>query len=666
MDVVEKKGYRILRPLASGGEGQVFVCEKDGLRFVLKVMPCLDSRQREILAQIDALPGGFFPRVYETFCDEDHSYLIRAYIEGNTLREELQRNGSLSYSRALDLFKQLGQALNLLHHATPQPIVLRDLKPENIILTPDGGVSLIDFGIARHYDLLAVRDTIPAGTRGYTAPEAMTGFQSDPRSDVYSLGIVLYEMLSGKSLNDPPFQLRPLAESDVFAPESLDRILAKATDLRPICRYSNITAFQNALARVRPVNPVRQALLTGTLCFLLGVLLTLGLTNDSVGRLVHRSHSASAAQPGDVSIVGLSIEEAKQALFAQEVPVTIYSAVSETAQTGEVLSQSTAAGGIALEVCIGKATDFVPFSDPNLDQAVHDSLGIPAEQKVVASDLRNLTVFDISQQNITNLEGLQYAVNLTQLTANGNAIADLTPIAHLGHLRTLYLSDNEIFDLSPLVYLRNIKSLYLENNRIGELAALNGIDLYDLSLGANDIVDLSPLSGAIHMQRLNLFGNRISDLSALRSMESIGWLALNENQISDLSPLSALPSLKTLLLSQNAVYDASPIASSEELVWLDLSSNYITDISSLSALTRLETLDLSANARLADVSELARLPNLQTLGLAYLENCDYTPVPSFPALRSVTFCSPQVLQNGDDLVKAIGQLEQNNVQVIFR
>lgn len=271
MDIFEKKGYRIIQPLASGGEGQVFVCEKDGVRFILKVMPCMDSRQKEILAQIDTLTSGFFPHVYEIFSDEKHAYLIREYIEGNTLREELQRSGSLSYSHAMRVFNKLCEALNLLHHASPQPIVLRDLKPENIILTPDGGAVIIDFGIARHYSPLVSRDTIPAGTRGYTAPEAITGFQSDPRSDVYSLGIVLYEMLSGKSLSDPPFQLRPLSECGVFAPASLDRIMAKATDPRPICRYTSVSAFQEAIRRIRPRNLVHRAVLSSVLCFLLGV-----------------------------------------------------------------------------------------------------------------------------------------------------------------------------------------------------------------------------------------------------------------------------------------------------------------------------------------------------------------------------------------------------------
>ena len=152
----------------------------------------------------------------------------------------------------------------------------------------------------------------------------------------------------------------------------------------------------------------------------------------------------------------------------------------------------------------------------------------------------------------------------------------------------------------------------------------------------------------------------------LSSMQSLSWLALNENQITDLSPLSKIAALRTLMLSHNAIYDVSPITSNTELVWLDLSSNYITDISSLSRVTKLEALDLSATTRLADVSPLAKLPNLQTLGLAHLESCDYAPVLSFPALSSITFGSPQSMQSDSNLTWVIEQLNENSIQVLFQ
>lgn len=666
MNIVEKRGYRIVRPLASGGEGQVSICQKDGIRFILKVMPCMDSRQKEILSQIDALPGSYFPRVQEIFCDGEHSYLIREYIEGNTLRDELQNNGPLSYPRASRVFGKLCEALNLLHHASPQPILLRDLKPENIILTSNGGVYLIDFGIARHYDPQASRDTIPAGTRGYTAPEAMTGFQSDPRCDIYSLGIVFYEMLCGKNLSDPPFQLRPLSESSVFTPATLDQVLAKATDSKPFCRYTTVAEFQTAVEHLRSQPHPHRNLLSRVLYFLLGASVALGLSAAIHGNLFQDFCLTGAEQANSVFVVGLPIDEAEKRLSKQDVAFTVYGILSSDASADEVVSQSSTPDGLTLEVCIGCPNEIVSFSDPDLDTAIRRALDIPSGQTLIASDFRDLTVLDVSQQSITSLEGLQYAVNLTQLSANDNAITDISAIAYLGHLKTLSLSNNMISNLSPLSHLLNLKTLSLENNKVAELSALENIDFFDLSLGSNKITDLSPLSGAVHLQRLNLYGNRISDISALQSMQMISWLGLNENQINDLSPLSGLSSLETLILCHNTVYDASPVGSITNLRQLDLSSNYITDLSSFFRLNRLESLDLSANSRLDDISALVTLPNLQTLGLAYLEDCDYSPILSMPSLRSVTVCSPQTIQNGDDLTLIIEALQESGVQVFFQ
>jgi serine/threonine-protein kinase len=139
----------------------------------------------------------------------------------------------------------------------PHPIIFRDLKPDNIIITPDGHLKLIDFGIARYYKEEATRDTMLAGTKGYTAPEVMAGMQSDERSDVYSIGLVFYELLSGKSLQYPPYQIRPVAENNEFLPDYLDEIIAKATNINQTERYASIDEFIYELENIKDIK-VRQ------------------------------------------------------------------------------------------------------------------------------------------------------------------------------------------------------------------------------------------------------------------------------------------------------------------------------------------------------------------------------------------------------------------------
>ena len=86
------------------------------------------------------------------------------------------------------------------HNLEPNPIIHRDLKPDNILISEEDDVFLIDFGISRYYKEEVTRDTVLAGTKGYTAPEVLAGMQSDNRSDIYSIGLIFYEMLTGKNL----------------------------------------------------------------------------------------------------------------------------------------------------------------------------------------------------------------------------------------------------------------------------------------------------------------------------------------------------------------------------------------------------------------------------------------------------------------------------------
>ena len=247
MKIFTDKGYTYKKHLSTGGEGEVHLIKSVDKQFVAKILPILNQSSIDVIGSIQRLNISGIPKLHEIFDYEDKTVIIRDYIEGTTLYDEINKNEFLSLKRAKTITLKICEILSKLHRAKPQPIIYRDLKPENIIITPDGDVKLIDFGIARYYKLESTRDTVLAGTKGYTAPEVMAGMQSDVRSDVYSAGLLFYEMLTGKNLLIPPFQIRPVSESNELLPEYIDIIIQKSTDLNQTNRYKTIEEFVKAI-----------------------------------------------------------------------------------------------------------------------------------------------------------------------------------------------------------------------------------------------------------------------------------------------------------------------------------------------------------------------------------------------------------------------------------
>ena len=195
-------------------------------------------------------------------------YIPLEYVHGELLRDRLQREGSLPIDDAVHVAIRIADALRYLHD---HGVVHRDLKPENIMLTLDGGIKIMDFGIA--LDTTGRRMTWSGlsqgvGTPDYMAPEQIKGRRGDARTDLYSLGVILYEMLTGKvpfhadniyaamrakveELPVPPRRLRP----DV--PPALEEVVLHALEPDPANRFE--TAFEMREALAHPGSVVTRA-----------------------------------------------------------------------------------------------------------------------------------------------------------------------------------------------------------------------------------------------------------------------------------------------------------------------------------------------------------------------------------------------------------------------
>jgi len=197
--------------------------------------------------------------VFDTGIDGEDRFIVMEFIEGPTLRDVLDNDGPLSLERASDITSKLASALALAHD---RGIVHRDIKPSNVMLPHDGGVKLVDMGIARLRSQEALTLTLTVlGTARYLSPENARGDRLDGRSDVYSLGCVLFEMLTGRT----PFEGSPVALSFAHVntpsprvrsinpdvPAAMDELVASMLEKDPAHRPQTGEAVQGFLVSAR-------------------------------------------------------------------------------------------------------------------------------------------------------------------------------------------------------------------------------------------------------------------------------------------------------------------------------------------------------------------------------------------------------------------------------
>ncbi len=202
--------YLVRRLVGEGGMGKVYEAEErlSKRRVALKVLrPELarsEDGRRLFLNEMTILAHLDHPNIVRSLaCTETDGQLVMAleFLEGHTLRELLTQRGRLDWAEALSIANQVASALAVAHRQEP-PIIHRDLKPENIMVLPSGKVKVMDFGIAKVLEALSRTTTQSVGTLQYMSPEQIDAVGVDARSDLYCLGLILYEMLAGA----PPFE----------------------------------------------------------------------------------------------------------------------------------------------------------------------------------------------------------------------------------------------------------------------------------------------------------------------------------------------------------------------------------------------------------------------------------------------------------------------------
>ena len=274
--------YQIIAPLGKGGMGAVYKAKELSLdRFVaikeMSLSNLLDPADladtiqlfRQEARMLAGLQHPRMPRIYAHFEQNRRWYLVMDYIEGATLEDRLEKapNHRLTAKQSLEYCLELCDALQYLHGKNP-PVIFRDLKPANIMCGANGHISLIDFGIARHFKPGQAKDTTNYGSAGYAPPEQYGRAQTTERSDIYALGAVLHQILTGNDPADNPFHFAPLTLNTV--PElygypalaDLNSLVMRMVSIDPRQRpggvlqvAQTVRQIATALAQPRPAVP---------------------------------------------------------------------------------------------------------------------------------------------------------------------------------------------------------------------------------------------------------------------------------------------------------------------------------------------------------------------------------------------------------------------------
>jgi serine/threonine protein kinase len=265
--------FTIVKAIGHGAYSDVYLAEDaNGRQVVLKCphesimgdVATFDRFRRELeISRHLHHPG--IQRSIDFTEDRSRPYMVMEYVDGETLRSMLSREKHLSVDKAIDLGSQLAAAMSYAHS---QGVVHRDLKPENVLVTPDGRLVVTDFGVAlmagaRRLTWRWVSTAL--GTPDYMSPEQIQGKRGDARTDVYAIGVMLYEMLAGRvpwdgdnalsvmsqAVNSP---VPPIHQLNPEVPPPIEGIVRKCLRKSPDERYEDAASLESDLQHWRDLS----------------------------------------------------------------------------------------------------------------------------------------------------------------------------------------------------------------------------------------------------------------------------------------------------------------------------------------------------------------------------------------------------------------------------
>jgi hypothetical protein len=539
--------YRLLRLIGRGGMGYVFEAEdvrllrRVALKVINPVMAADSEVRRRFVREARALAGvranAHVVTIYEADEARNLPYLAMELLEGQSLDRWLAGRGPVPLADILRVGREAALGLAAAHEIG---LIHRDVKPANLwVEAGSGSIKVLDFGLARPVgDSLLTQPNVIAGTPAYLSPEQTKGEPLDARSDLFSLGCVLYEVCAGRpafrgknpfavmtalTWNDPV----PLRQLRPDLPPALTGLATQLLEKDPKRRPASARAVAERLATIGPGRPGWRPRWGAAVLLAVGVLLCAALVRY--------------LPPGKET---------------GEEPPRGVKPPAETPSAAELWMRRVA--GLPADEQVKEVTARLRELNPGFETDL-----TPAIEGGVVRGLQFRT------DDVRDISPVRAFKGLRQLDCSGAAasrlFSDLSPLVGM-ELTELNCGHSGVADLSPLKGMK-LTSLMCNSSNVTSLAPLEGMDLSDLNFGESRVSDLSPIKG-MKLRLLGCAGTRIKDLSAVKGMD-LETLWCNNTEIKDLSPLKGMPRLRTVRGHNMKVTSLEPLEGMPltELTW---------------------------------------------------------------------------------------------------
>lgn len=451
------------------------------------------------------------PAFIAEYKNEEMLCVVREYIDGISLDKYIARN-KLSQDQIISIVMQLCNDITYLHEQNP-PIIHRDIKPQNIVMDESGKPRLIDFGSSRVYDAEALEDTVCFGTKHFAAPEQYGFSQTDCRTDIFALGVLLAWLLTG----DTDIRTSIPAIKNM----NLKRIVKKCTAFSPDRRYASAAQVKAALINVdgQRQKKMVQGLIGVTVCT---AFLCLGFV---IGRFTEIT-------PAFLTGSELEFEEP---LVEQAVRLSLGK------KDGEPISQED----------ILMVTELYIYGDqPAASSEEFEALG----QRMVLND------GTVKNGNISSLKDLSSFTNLKIINIALENISDLSPLSSLDKLEKVVLKHNPIGDITPLAGLPFLKEVVLFDSRVTDLNALATCpNLESIDIGKTYVTSIDSISELRNITSLAVKQTVLDSLTGIEGLSRLKQIRLGDVADGDLSLLLLQPELEMLYLDEALREHANPL-----------------------------------------------------------------------------------------------------------